>query len=314
MVFFIKLENKKIKYFLLSLFFILYSLLNSSKLKLSVASNMLVVSTNKIDIFAYNTDTYNIRSSSYAHKPRPVKFDYVNNISSLNVLVTINNSDGALNIICSINERQTNRIVQSAVSMLASNSSMQSQIVSGTVKQLSVYNVPFEHGKEYVICIQAINSNSLLSEVCSWSVVADLTRPKFENTKIEVVQTKTDTDIKHNVYWGRVIEDVSSVNQLELYYRTGENPKWTLQKLVSINSTGTEVSGLLSNTSYFYKVRALNTAGIYSDYLVKEDPVSTGVPGKVLTSLSNYPNPFNSNIENTTIYYYLNAEIGRAHV
>lgn len=64
-----------------------------------------------------------------------------------------------------------------------------------------------------------------------------------------------------------------------------------------------------ANMSYTYRIMAENRAGLLSDYIYST-PVTTVTTNKVLSNVSNYPNPFKSRSEKTTIFYYLNQDTG----
>ncbi|MDD5456522.1 MAG: hypothetical protein PHV30_05755 [Candidatus Margulisbacteria bacterium] len=281
----------------------------NSTIRMGFNQQIAIASTNKQTKSVYETDQLAIRSASYPHKVRAYKMNYVNNTVSFNVIVTSNKNDGDLDVLCQIYEKAGGRILQNWTAMLPTSFENYTSVIadqSAVVKYLSLLTIPFEHSKEYMVSIKGLNAGGLNSEIFSWSVIADLTKPKFENAKLDVTQIKTGSEIKHAVYWGNIIEDVSGIQLVEVYSRLGEDPRWVLQATITGNAVRADIKNLKEYTSYYYKVRALNTAGLYSDYLVADEPISTSMPDKKLSNLSNYPNPFNSNKEKTVIYYFLN--------
>ncbi len=280
----------------------------SASIKFAINEASFLMDFGRVPSYSFQSVSYNIRSQLHPHKVRAVNTRYVNNMVSLNLVVTLSKTEESNSVLCEIKDKLDNNVIVSFAPMIEGAFEVSGVTVDSNtaVKAVSLYSIPFEQGRDYQLSLKAQNALGFESDVFTWALTADLTKPTFVKNKMDIAQIKNASSIKHKVFWGSVVEDVSAVSVVEVYSRTGQDPEWVLNRTVSYPASFVEVDNLKNETSYYYKVRALNTAGLFSDYLIATDPISTGMPTKVLTNLSNYPNPFNSNLENTTIYYYLN--------
>ncbi|MDD5456373.1 MAG: hypothetical protein PHV30_04990 [Candidatus Margulisbacteria bacterium] len=287
--------------------------INDSSIELKVQASSLIGSERIIEGFtSLSLNRINIRNVDYPHKARVILDNqFVNNINSFNALVTYIYDDNIKNILCRITDIEENRIALNWVTMDYKEGKIQKDNYGRNIEfaTMNITSMPFRHAQKYKMEIKAINNIGKESEIYSWEAQADLTQPVFVNKELLVKQEQTNNIKKHVIFFGPVVEDVSGVEAVELWFRTGKNPEWKYAKMVSGNNDRVEMSDLLNNTSYYYRVRALNGAKLYSDYFIANKPITTSLPGDPLTELTNYPNPFDSRKIKTTITYFLNADI-----
>jgi hypothetical protein len=173
----------------------------------------------------------------------------------------------------------------------------------------NIEKLPLTHNQIYEFSLKGVRENDLESDIYSWVSETDFTQPFFLNDKIEVSQIVQAGVRKHILFLGKATEDVSAISHLEIFARTGIEPKWEQINTVSADLQRVEVANLKDNRTYFYKAIALNTAGAMSAPITSNVGISTTFSSDKLTGLSNYPNPFNSNLTDTTIYYFLNQDM-----
>ncbi|MDD4804682.1 MAG: hypothetical protein PHN69_05985 [Candidatus Pacebacteria bacterium] len=273
---------------------------------LSVTGNSLRVSSEKLNISPYDTGVINIKSTSH---PRKVRLyspkNFVNNyVSTKLVLLTATADLGKIEVFYKIDEALNGQQVLpwTEVKYLSVSSNV------APIMEVELNKLPLSHNVAYEFSLKAVKG-ALESDVYSWSLQSDFTKPRFVKNKIEVSQINYEGLLKHILYLGAVTDDVSDVDSIEIYNRTGNEPKWQLAKVVSGNNQRIEITELQQERTYFYKAIAKNTAGLSSLEISSDVGISTGFNAKSLTKLSNYPNPFNSNVIDTTIYYYLNQNM-----
>jgi len=128
--------------------------------------------------------------------------------------------------------------------------------------------------------------------------------------------------IDHHISWGDFVEDESGIYKYVVEERSNYSGEWLLltenyiADYKNIQSSDREVYLSLLNgsernydMSYTYRIKAVNLAGLESEY-VYTDAVSTVKTEKVLSNVSNYPNPFYSRNETTKIFYFLREDSG----
>ena len=59
---------------------------------------------------------------------------------------------------------------------------------------------------------------------------------------------------------------------------------------------------------YYYRVRAKNAVGLWSEWSLVSKKISVNHPDKTITRVSNFPNPVNSKKRSTTITYFLHQD------
>jgi hypothetical protein len=120
------------------------------------------------------------------------------------------------------------------------------------------------------------------------------------------------TDLAHVISWLQSTDAESGLAEYEIQYRTGVNPKWTVERVVTQDLSQSQItltlSDRLADTTYFYRMRSKNGALTYSTYATHTSGVTSILTNKVISNVSNYPNPFDSRKEDTIITYFLNQD------
>jgi hypothetical protein len=235
--------------------------------------------------------------------------DYFNSVVSFNLRAIVYGKDSTNNVFIRVVNKQDQDIVLDWTLLTDIDSPTVSalSLTTNITRFLAAYNIPIEPAEAYTLELKLRNELWLESDVFNQVVTADLTRPVFNNSDLLVSQPE---DLVHSVIWGDVLEDVSEVERIEVWSRIGEDPRWSIVHTSSSPSSNqTRISGLKPYTSYYYKAIAYNSAGLASDPLLKQGSIQTSKPVDTLTKLSNYPNPFNSNLKDTTIVYFLNQDM-----
>ncbi|MFH1259444.1 MAG: DUF2341 domain-containing protein [Elusimicrobiota bacterium] len=180
------------------------------------------------------------------------------------------------------------------------------------------------NGATYFISVKVKNSlGDYWSDVgVSDGLTVDLVKPLFkEIPKItDIISRNALNDVV--IKWPVADSGVSGIVRYEVQQREAKSPLWKTIKTVemsaaSLLSTAVSVDdsyltylveGVLSGT-YYYRVRAENGAGVWSEWSEMGSPTIVGeLPEKVLSEVSNYPNPFDSRKTSTKINYTLNQK------
>jgi hypothetical protein len=167
-----------------------------------------------------------------------------------------------------------------------------------------------------------------------WGVVRiDLTAP---SAPASIVPTPVKTGVpaedgKYEVTWEHSKDFESGVEVYEVQERTDADPVWKMIDVVAGDRFSTNVGdGSASDIDgnaltdaprekghfYYYRVRAKNNAGSWGEWSTPSSAATTSIPGEVISSVSNYPNPVDTRKggeeAKTSIVYVLNqdAEVG----
>jgi hypothetical protein len=286
-----------------------------STVKLTLSDGCVIASPSISLSYTYNTTTINIKSSAHPRKPKARMANYFNTVVSFNLLASVDVRDASSNVKLRLVNAASNEVVLTwtvMIDVVVSSGSSLLSLPDKVARFLTVYNIPLEQAEAYNVELKLINSSNLESDVFVKVVTADLTRPVFASQELSVSQLPNQ--FVHSVLWGVVNEDVSAVTRVEVWSRKGEDPRWLIVNVATPNASGVinagaDIGGLHPYTSYYYKAYAYNSAGLISDALLKQGSIQTSLPPGMLTKLSNYPNPFNSNIKDTTITYFLNRDM-----
>ncbi|MBN1822759.1 MAG: hypothetical protein JW803_00410 [Endomicrobiales bacterium] len=206
-----------------------------------------------------------------------------------------------------------------------------------------VYNTPVEKhvkgakvtNRAYFVKIMA--ETDLAGETPQkWGVVRiDLSPPSAPlGVAASVAESETDVGV-YEVKWSPSRDFESDVEVYEVQERTDTNPVWRTVDIISPpeGSTDTEppysfyvgdgnAKDLEGNDIaddprerghfFYYRVRARNNAGSWGDWSSESAPAITGLPGEVISKVSNYPNPVDTRkggVEaQTNIVYILNQD------
>ena len=106
--------------------------------------------------------------------------------------------------------------------------------------------------------------------------ISDTTAPPTPSQPKEgslIADSDYDDDGAYTVYWGTVADSGSGVGLYELQERVGLTGVWTA--LSSNVTTGSyDVSGRADKTTYYYRVRAQNGAGLWSGWSAETDGIT----------------------------------------
>ena len=110
------------------------------------------------------------------------------------------------------------------------------------------------------------------------------------------------------VQWALDSIGISGLDHYEVEERVGSSPIWHLAKTTT--QTSLIYSDKAKNNTYYYRVRAVNKAGRYSEYGNVARVVNFITTDQIISEAYNYPNPFDSRVAPATIHYLLNRDTG----
>jgi hypothetical protein len=110
------------------------------------------------------------------------------------------------------------------------------------------------------------------------------------------------------IFWHCSLDIESGVVCYELQEKNGISSDWrkindNISAVLSCYSIIGRVPG-----HYYYRVRAKNAVGLWSEWSLVSKKTSINFPDKIITRVSNFPNPINSKEGNTIITYFLNQD------
>ncbi len=105
--------------------------------------------------------------------------------------------------------------------------------------------------------------------------------------------------------WAAAADVDSGIRQYELEERTDVFPVWSNILPSRAAVTSFTLENKAQQKSYNYRVRAQNWAGTWSNYSELSKNIVIGAISEIVSQVSNWPNPFNSNNEVTTITFKL---------
>ena len=175
----------------------------------------------------------------------------------------------------------------------------------------------------YSIARSTDTPGDLYSKQISIPFMTDFSPPHMPNYAIDVqVGDDGNGNINHMLNWEDFSDPESGIKQFYIEEKSNFMPGWNQKAGILVSDpfhpninekhfvfSNNDGSPRQPNMSYTYRVRAENQAGLFSDYIYS-DPVTTVKTNKVLSNVSNYPNPFSSRKEKTTLFYYLNQDAG----
>ncbi|MDD5455535.1 MAG: hypothetical protein PHV30_00725 [Candidatus Margulisbacteria bacterium] len=189
---------------------------------------------------------------------------------------------------------------------------------------LNIENIILEDNKKYFIMLNTISERTdnpsvkYYSKTSYFEFKTDFSPPHLPNYPPSVVISDTDVNnITHQITWGDFLEEESGIGKFIVEEKSNYSPSWSVVKENYISDPASiKSSDRLAvmynrkpNMSYTYRIKAQNLAGLLSDYIYTNS-VTTVETNKVLSHVSNYPNPFYSRKEKTKLFYFLNQDTG----
>ncbi len=192
--------------------------------------------------------------------------------------------------------------------------------------QADIINLNLLPDHLYYLTLRSISTRAdnpgtpLYSKPAILPFMTDFSPPHLPNYPIDVQLDGTN----HLLSWEDFSDPVSGIKRFYIEEKSNYSPSWNqlvvlppvidpMQPKVSERYYSTQQlippQPRKPNMSYTYRVRAENQAGLMSDYIYSV-PITTVDTNKVLSNVSNFPNPFNSRKQNTTLFYYLNQDTG----
>ncbi|MFQ3676038.1 MAG: fibronectin type III domain-containing protein, partial [Endomicrobiia bacterium] len=175
----------------------------------------------------------------------------------------------------------------------------------------------------YYYRIRAMSQTNVLGpETALMLYRVDITPPKSPGAPISD-QERTGKEITEGLYtieWSPASDAESGVRAYEIQERVDTNPVWKTIRVVGAQKTSLTIGNNDVPTNaprpkgrfYYYRVRAQNYAGTWSEWSEISKPASTGLPEEVISQVSNYPNPVDTRRGGeegkTHIVYVLNQD------
>jgi len=177
---------------------------------------------------------------------------------------------------------------------------------------VSLNNLNLKHNQLYYIWIKAVSSDGFERTV-SIPIKIDLTPPPKPQPPTTTSQTsaaiqKAPAD-SYWVNWTAVVDDESDIRYYQLEERRDTTMRW---QVVSATIPASETSYLIANREkgklYFYRLRAQNYAGSWSEYSSASNVAYLTLPDDLVSDLGSFPNPFDSRTGEATVTYILNSD------
>ena len=111
------------------------------------------------------------------------------------------------------------------------------------------------------------------------------------------------------IFWHSSLDLESGIVCYELQEKDNISMTWKkVNDNILISLTGYSIIDKIAGR-YFYRVWAKNAVGLWSRWSLVSQQVNVSLPDKIITRVSNFPNPVNLRKENTTITYFLNRDV-----
>jgi len=131
----------------------------------------------------------------------------------------------------------------------------------------------------------------------------DITPPTTVDPPVPEISAETGAT-SYNVHWDFANDPESGVGAYELQEKADTSPLWkTISSTIPGDSQNYAITGKEQGHFYYYRVRAKNGAGSWSEWSRASSPAVTGLPKDIVSEVSNYPNPATG--DQTTIVYRL---------
>ncbi|MFC1477989.1 FlgD immunoglobulin-like domain containing protein [Candidatus Margulisiibacteriota bacterium] len=209
------------------------------------------------------------------------------------------------NVIVVDPDGQESSLYDDWVSIVIQSSKLTPAIVPYTTASNNVtVSVNMMPGYGYIIKSRSQSAEGVWSPISSSQrIEVDLSPPSVPSA-ITAINSGADYII---INWGESSDSQSGIDRYELQKKSGINPVW--ETIYNSSQTSYLVTPTANFDTYYFKVRAVNNAGSSSSYSAATAGLTFVIqsPAELLSSVANYPNPFNPNKESTTITYTLNT-------
>ena len=196
---------------------------------------------------------------------------------------------------------------------------------------INIVNIELEDNTTYYLSLrlksEITTNNYRTSRESVYKFHTDFTAPDATMYTPQLAVTEmedSNTHVKyihHAISWGKdsFVDNESGLRKFIIEEKSNYTGQWTYltERYTSnpnIPSRNIDLDVKNGNErkydmSYSYRVKAVNNAGLESIYIYT-DTMSTVKTQKVLSNVSNYPNPFKSRVEKTKIFYFLREDSG----
>ncbi len=180
---------------------------------------------------------------------------------------------------------------------------------------ISMKPLQLVHGKTYYLYVQTKSQFDRWSSLTITSgTLVDVTAPStpgkpgiFGGGSKEDSSSITVGDGSYMLIWQPSADPESGIIYYVIEEKGGASPVWNTFAVVDGGTTQYAINKGADFNTYSYRIKAQNRAGSFSAYSEISKFVITGGSQSVIGDISNYPNPFNSNTENTVIAFILNG-------
>jgi hypothetical protein len=172
-------------------------------------------------------------------------------------------------------------------------------------------NLNLKHNQSYYLWVKAVSTDGF-ERTISVPIKIDLTappkpEPPTTTTRTSAAIQKAPAD-SYWVNWEPVVDDESGVRYYQLEERSGVVLRWSvISATISASADSYLITARESGKLYFYRLRAQNYAGSWSDYSSVSNVAYLTLPDDLFSDLGSYPNPFDSRTAPATIIYILNS-------
>jgi hypothetical protein len=198
--------------------------------------------------------------------------------------------------------------------------SLQNDAGAGSTGEATIPGLSLQHGETYRFNVQSFTSDPYANDLVYNSDIGygefrvDIHPPSSPGAPVPDQYHKKVAMLSYNVNWTQAQDNVSSVEsgvaQYQLQERKDTSPVWKTVEYVSGNSNNVFFKDKEAGHFYYYRVRAQDNAGNWGDWSEISEAAMTGLPSKVLSEVSNYPNParFDKGDNQTIITYILKED------
>ncbi|MFH2070585.1 MAG: DUF2341 domain-containing protein [Elusimicrobiota bacterium] len=140
----------------------------------------------------------------------------------------------------------------------------------------------------------------------------DTTPPPAPNAPVHTARNGVSAAQSQNSYWvswSAVSDAESDIMFYELQERLDTSPVWvSVSSTIAPSITDYQIKNKEEGKFYYYRVRARNYAGTWGSFSSDSKAAYLSLPSGPIEQLANYPNPFDSRYQKTTITYILKED------